>query len=260
MSACGVASLFFRLGPTSFGWSSSKSSSSGSSSTACCFAPLALADPFRLCCCCGAFPDVDSRPFRRVLSFGALDPSSSGTGAGGGATLGFLFDVLLAVAVVDVADAALGCVVAGGGVGSGAGGEARRFVVPFGGLPAPLLAGAGAGCGVGSGSGSCSDTGVAFTLFDARVKRKSPSCSSKTAAAAKGLSASVLFLLFVPPATACVSNSSWLGGGRDERMGSDVPARRLLCRRPDWLLMLKTCSGWRVRTRVVMDGGGAVGA
>ena len=39
-----------------------------------------------------------------------------------------------------------------------------------------------------------------------------------------------------------------------------VLARRLLCRRSDWLLMLKTCSGWRVWTRVVMDEGGAVGA
>lgn len=43
-------------------------------------------------------------------------------------------------------------------------------------------------------------------------------------------------------------------------MGSDVPARRLLYRRSGWLLMLRTCSGWRVRTRVVMDDGGAVGA
>ncbi len=49
------------------------------------------------------------------------------------------------------------------------------------------------------------------------------------------------------------------GFGEYEREGSSPPARRLL-RRSGGLLMLKTCSGWRVRTRVVMDDGFAWGS
>ena len=96
------------------------------------------------------------------------------------AKLDFLFDVLLGRAVFVVVAFAVDAdaegrdrVVVGDGVGSGAGGEARRFVAPFG---LPTLFFAAAGAGVGSGSDS-SGTGAVLALFDPRVNRNSPSCS-----------------------------------------------------------------------------------
>jgi len=250
--ALGVASC-------SSGWSSISSSSSA------CRVPFPCGGAAAPLLCGGFFSGAGSRAFRRVLDLGTTNSSSGG---GALSVLDFLFVVLLVAGADAAAAVPLDRAGGGGGVGSG-GGEARRRVPALGGLPTLFFTGTGS-------SSTSSGIGAVLTRFDPRVNRKSPSCSSNTAGGAAaddddGGSASAASFLFLPLARGgaardcdgCDSSNSWLlGSGRDGRRGSDdvVPARRLLWRRSGWLLMLKTCSGGRVWTRVVMDDGGAVGA
>lgn len=102
--------------------------------------------------------------------------------------------------------------------------DCARFLLA--GLPGLLLL-TFFGCETGTGSGTrTSSSGIvcaAFTFFAARVKTKSPSCSSYAAKLPSSLATIASFAI-----------------GRDAR---DVLAKRLLFRRSGWLLMLKTWRG-----------------
>lgn len=129
-----------------------------------------------------AICSIEERVWRVLGRFFGMANGSSGTTGDEATELAFrrvgLFDV-----VVGGSLGATFCALGGGG---DVGGEDARFLALLGGLPLGFFwitmgLGFGAGAGSGSSGGSCGVLTV-FCFLDPRVKRKSPSCSSYTAA------------------------------------------------------------------------------
>lgn len=175
-----VSSMSIGVPPTRFGPSSSSSFSSGTARMP--FTGRGASSSF---CCFGG------RPFLRPLDLGAASSSfpagiaAEGAGAGGAAAVApfdFRFDVLLGIGP----EICCCCAAGGGEGGSCTGDDARFLALFFGGLPTGFFAGTDIGIASFSGSSNV-DAGaidVVLALFEPRVKRKSPSCSSYTASAA----------------------------------------------------------------------------
>lgn len=124
----------------------------------------------------------------------------------------------------------------GGAAGCAGGGDGARFLLADFAVLEDVVFFGRAGAGAGSGSSfSGSAAAAVLARFAPRVKTKSPSCSSYAT-----------IRVSVRPAVPVAPHAAV--GAR-----SNAPARRLLFRRCGSLPILKTCKGWRVRTRVVMD-------
>lgn len=128
--------------------------------------------------------------------------------------------------------------------------DAARFF-PVLGLPLgffTLAAGAGSSSTFGGGGGGTLSLLVAlpvFCLFEPRLNKKSPSCSSYTAASKCRVGQ-------LANGTTHLTRFAYGHKAKGRRIKDNIPAIRLLLR---WLLMLINASkGWRSLTTVVMDG------